>query len=58
MGTKETKPTVPQESEEDKMFNTMFEFKMMSKNYAKEAEKSASAEKSAVKKVKDVRIFT
>ena len=55
MGNEQPKqPQKPVESDEDKMFNTMFEFKMMSKNYAKEAEKSAAAEKSYIKKVKDV----
>jgi hypothetical protein len=48
-------PSAKPESDEDKMFNTMFEFKMMSKTYAKEAEKAAAAEKASVKKVKNVR---
>jgi len=54
MGNEQPKPQVKKETEEEKMFNTMFEFKMMSKSYAKESEKSAAAEKASVKKVKYV----
>lgn len=54
MGGKTPKPKEPEISDEDKMFNSVFEFNMMAKNYRKESEKSAAAEKLAIKKVKIV----
>lgn len=55
MGSEQPKQQKPKESDEDKMFNTMFEFKMMAKSYAKESEKAAVAEKSSINKVKNVK---
>lgn len=53
MGSK-PKPKVPEKSDEEKMFDSIFEFNMMAKQYKKESEKSAAAEKANIKKVKDV----
>ena len=44
----------PQKSDADKLFEATFEFKMMVKQYKKESEKSAQAQKNSIKKVKDV----
>lgn len=52
MGNKETKK-VPQQSASDKMFDMIFEFKMMSKQFRKEASKSEAAERQFILKVKD-----
>lgn len=53
MGNKEPKPQQPVQSQEDKMFETMFEFKQMASNYRRESEKAAKNEKAYIKKVKD-----
>ena len=54
MGSRTPKPVEPVISDEEKMFNSIFEFNMMSKQYKKESAKSAAAEKMHIKKVKDV----
>lgn len=43
----------PEQSSEDKMFDTYFEFKMMAKSFAKESNKSANSEKQLILKVKN-----
>lgn len=53
MGNKPSGPTKPQPSASDKMFDQIFEFKMMAKNYNKEAVKAANQEKALALKVKD-----
>jgi hypothetical protein len=53
MGNKEPKQKAPQQSASDKMFDMIFEFKMMSKQFRKEATKAEQAEKQLVLKVKD-----
>jgi hypothetical protein len=59
MGNKDDKPKEPKDtrSEEDKMFEAVFDFKMMAKQYTKESEKSAANEKAALKKVRTVCFF-
>ena len=54
MGNEQQKrpPPHPQDTS-DKIFDTMFEFKMMSKSMAKESTKAESQSKALVKKVKD-----
>ena len=54
MGNEQQKrPPPPPQDPSDKIFDTMFEFKMMSKSMAKESTKAESQSKSLVKKVKD-----
>ena len=43
----------PPQDPSDKMFDTMFEFKMMGKSMAKEAKKAENQNKNLIKKVKD-----
>lgn len=52
MGNKQA-DTQPQQSASDKMFDSIFEFKMMAKNFKKESAKAEQAEKAAILKVKD-----
>lgn len=52
MGNKDTKQ-VPQQSASDKMFDMIFEFKMMSKQFLKESKKAETAERAFILKVKD-----
>ncbi len=52
MGQEKSKP-IPEKSASDKMFDMIFEFKMMSKNFNKESQKSMNAEKQCILKVKD-----
>lgn len=52
MGNKHSDNT-PQQSDSDKMFDSIFEFRMMSKNFKKEAAKSEAAEKAEILKVKE-----
>jgi len=52
MGQEKSKP-VPVQSPSDKMFDMIFEFRMMSKNLKKESEKSMNAQKQCLLKVKD-----
>jgi charged multivesicular body protein 1 len=52
MGNENKKP-VPEPSASDKMFDMIFEFKMMSKSFKKEALKSENQEKQFVLKVKE-----
>ena len=49
----ENKKQPPPEDPSDKMFDTMFEFKLMGKQMAKEAKKSENQNKALIKKVKD-----
>lgn len=51
MGNKQEKPK-KQESESDKMFDMIFEFKMMAKEFEKNAKKSENEEKQTKLKVK------
>jgi charged multivesicular body protein 1 len=53
MGNEPKKRGPPPEDPSDKMFDTMFEFKMMGKSMAKEAKKSEAQNKNLIKKVKD-----
>jgi charged multivesicular body protein 1 len=53
MGDKPSKPQAPPEDPSDKIYDTMFEFKMMGKTMAKEAKKSETQSKNLIKKVKD-----
>jgi charged multivesicular body protein 1 len=52
MGQEKSKP-VPEKSASDKMFDMIFEFRMMSKSFKKESDKSANAEKQMILRVKD-----
>jgi charged multivesicular body protein 1 len=52
MGQEKSKP-IPQQSPSDKMFDMIFEFRMMSKNLKKESDKAMNAEKQCILKVKD-----
>lgn len=49
----EQKPKAPEQSSSDKMFDNIFEFKMMAKSFAKESAKSATQEKVLLNKCKD-----
>ncbi len=53
MGQKETKKQQPEQSSADKMFDMIFEFKMMSKQFQKESLKATTQEKALYLKVKD-----
>ena len=53
MGNENKKNQPPPQDPSDKMFDTMFEFKMMGKSMAKEAKKSENQNKALIKKVKD-----
>ena len=53
MGDEPSKPQQPQEDPADKIFDIMFEFKMMSKSMAKESKKAETQSKNLIKKVKD-----
>ena len=53
MGNENKKPQPQPQDPSDKMFDTMFEFKMMGKSMAKEAKKSENQNKALIKKVKD-----
>lgn len=53
MGQEKSKPVVPEKSPSDKMFDMIFEFRMMSKSFKKESEKSQNAEKQLILRVKD-----
>ena len=53
MGNEPQKPQAPPQDPSDKIFDTMFEFKMMGKSMAKESKKSEAASKNLIKKVKD-----
>ena len=53
MGDKQSKQQKPPEDPSDKIFDTMFEFKMMGKSMAKEAKKAENQNKNLIKKVKD-----
>ena len=52
MGNKQEKPKQPEQSASDKMFDMIFEFKMMAKEFDKNAKKSAIEEKNTKLKVK------
>ena len=54
MGKEKAKPKRPEESPSDKMFDNIFEFKMMAKNFAKESKKAETAHKNLLGKVKDL----
>ena len=54
MGQEKAKPKPPEQSASDKMFDNIFEFKMMAKNFAKESKKAETAHKSLLGKVKDL----
>ena len=53
MGQEKAKPKPP-ENPSDKMFDTIFEFKMMAKQFAKESKKAETAHKNLLTKVKDL----
>ena len=53
MGNEPKRPPAPKQDPSDKMFDTMFEFKMMGKQMAKEAKKAETQNKNLIKKVKD-----
>ena len=53
MGQEKAKPKPPEQSPSDKMFDNIFEFKMMGKQMAKEAKKAETQNKNLIKKVKD-----
>jgi len=52
MGNEPQKPVKPQESASDKMFDMIFEFKMMAKEFEKSARKSLNEETQVKMKVK------
>lgn len=52
MGNEPKKPVKPQESASDKMFDMIFEFKMMAKEFEKNARKSQNEETQTKLKVK------
>ena len=52
MGNEPKKPQPPPQDPSDKLFDTMFEFKMMSKQMARESKKAESQSKALVEKVK------
>ena len=54
MGQEKAKPKPPEQSPSDKMFDNIFEFKMMAKNFAKESKKAEQAHKNLLGKVKDL----
>ena len=54
MGQEKAKPKPPEQSPSDKMFDNIFEFKMMAKNFAKESKKAETAHKNLLGKVKDL----
>ena len=54
MGQEKAKPKPPEQSASDKMFDNIFEFKMMAKNFAKESKKAETAHKNLLGKVKDL----
>ena len=54
MGQEKAKPKPPEQSPSDKMFDNIFEFKMMAKNFAKESKKAEAAHKNLLGKVKDL----
>ena len=53
MGQEKAKPKPP-ENPSDKMFDNIFEFKMMAKQFAKESKKAETAHKNLLTKVKDL----
>ena len=53
MGNEQKKKKDPEPSAEDKMFDTIFEFKMMAKSFNKESNKAATQEKALLKKTKE-----
>ena len=53
MGNDAPKKQAPQQSASDKMFDMIFEFKMMAKNFKKQAAKTENEEKAFILKVKD-----
>ena len=54
MGDQHSKqPQPPPQSTSDKMFDNIFEFKMMAKQFAKESTKAAAQEKQLLTKVKN-----
>ena len=53
MGDQHPKPQKPPEDPADKIFDTMFEFKLMGKQMAKESKKAETQNKNLIKKVKD-----
>ena len=53
MGQEKAKPKPP-ENPSDKMFDTIFEFKMMAKQFSKESKKAETAHKNLLNKVKDL----
>ena len=53
MGNEQKKQKDPEPSAEDKMFDTIFEFKMMAKSFNKESNKAATQEKALLKKTKE-----
>ena len=54
MGQEKAKPRPPEQSASDKIFDNIFEFKMMAKNFAKESKKAETAHKNLLNKVKDL----
>lgn len=53
MGNESNKKAKPEPSASDKMFDTIFEFKMMAKNFKKESAKSEQQEKQLRTKVRE-----
>ena len=53
MGQEKAKPKPP-ENPSDKMFDTIFEFKMMAKQFSKESKKAETSHKNLLNKVKDL----
>ena len=53
MGNDDKKPQPPPQDPSDKIFDTMYEFKMMGKSMAKESKKSEVQSKNLIKKVTD-----
>ncbi len=52
MGNEQKKPAKPEQSASDKMFDMIFEFKMMAKEFEKNARKSQNEENTVKMKVK------
>ena len=53
MGNKQPEVPYPKENASDKMFDMIFDFKMMVKEFKKESAKAENAEKAAILKVKE-----
>lgn len=53
MGNKQEQPRQPVQSASDKMFDMIYDFKFMAKNFAKESKKAEAGERQSIMRVKD-----